>query len=555
MREENPALGVIWYADGKLHLDHAVLDVEGIRDMTRLGNGVVYGDDEGRVVYAADDGSRLLLGHKDPDVPVAATDETGRAAWYDPDTEQVHLVDARTGNVILQADVDDAPEVVAVDGDVVYLVGADGARALLPTGSTSEIPVSPADLLDVRSRIRVFQKDPGTIQVVQSAFNAVFELPGVGADLSPDGDLVATHGPDGGVVAATTPAAAPSCDGGLGEGAEVLAVAPFNRGVASRTSSPGRRRHAAAHLRAGTTSAAGSWTWSRRRLDPGAGTLRRMHSFRQVDVFGSAPLTGNPVAVVHDADDLDDAQMQLFAQWTNLSETTFLLRPTTDEADYRLRIFTPSRELPFAGHPTLGSAHAWLEAGGTPHGAALVQECAAGLVDHRARGAARLPGAAAGQGRTGGRRATWPRITAALGISADDVVDAKWVDNGPGWVGVLLDDARAVLAAEPGPRSLRRPRDRRRRPVDATAAATPTSRSARSSRATASARTRSPAASTPASASGWPAPGCPERYVAAQGTAIGRRGRVHVRREGSTVWVGGDTRTTLRGEQVSVCAG
>src|SRR4029079_17956566 len=90
------------------------------------------------------------------------------------------------------------------------------------------------------------------------------------------------------------------------------------------------------------------------------------HQFRQVDVFGSGPLTGNPVAVVHDADDLDDARMQLFAQWTNLSETTFLLRPTTDEADYRLRIFTPFRELPFAGHPTLGSAHAWLEAGGTP---------------------------------------------------------------------------------------------------------------------------------------------------------------------------------------------
>ena len=104
------------------------------------------------------------------------------------------------------------------------------------------------------------------------------------------------------------------------------------------------------------------------------------HQFRQVDVFGSGPLTGNPVAVVHDADDLDDARMQLFAQWTNLSETTFLLRPTTPDADYRLRIFTASRELPFAGHPTLGSAHAWLEAGGTPRGEAVVQECAAGLV-------------------------------------------------------------------------------------------------------------------------------------------------------------------------------
>ena len=106
-----------------------------------------------------------------------------------------------------------------------------------------------------------------------------------------------------------------------------------------------------------------------------------MHQLRQVDVFSSGPLTGNPVAVVHDADDLDDARMQLFAQWTNLSETTFLLRPTDATADYRLRIFTPSRELPFAGHPTLGSAHAWLEAGGTPSGERVVQECAAGLVE------------------------------------------------------------------------------------------------------------------------------------------------------------------------------
>src|SRR4051795_3531061 len=111
-----------------------------------------------------------------------------------------------------------------------------------------------------------------------------------------------------------------------------------------------------------------------------------MHQFRQVDVFGSGPLTGNPVAVVHDADDLDDAQMQLFAQWTNLSETTFLLAPTTEDADYRLRIFTPGRELPFAGHPTLGSAHAWLEAGGVPHGDAVVQECGAGLVTIRRTG-------------------------------------------------------------------------------------------------------------------------------------------------------------------------
>src|SRR6478609_5709960 len=102
--------------------------------------------------------------------------------------------------------------------------------------------------------------------------------------------------------------------------------------------------------------------------------------FSQVDVFSSEPLRGNPVAVVHGADDLTDDQMAAFARWTNLSETTFLLSPTDPAADYRLRIFTPGDELPFAGHPTLGSAHAWLEAGGVPRGAELVQECAAGLV-------------------------------------------------------------------------------------------------------------------------------------------------------------------------------
>src|SRR3954451_14437900 len=164
-----------------------------------------------------------------------------------------------------------------------------------------------------------------------------------------------------------------------------------------------------------------------------------MHRFTQVDVFGSGSLTGNPVAVVHDADDLDDDQLQLFAQWTNLSETTFLLRPTSADADYRLRIFTPTRELPFAGHPTLGSAHAWLEAGGTPRGDAVVQECGAGLVtiergprlELQARPMVR-------EGPVDDKDLT--TVTEILGIGRDDVVDARWVDNGPGWVGVLLGD-------------------------------------------------------------------------------------------------------------------
>ena len=268
-----------------------------------------------------------------------------------------------------------------------------------------------------------------------------------------------------------------------------------------------------------------------------------MLSFRQVDVFGSGPLTGNPVAVVHDADDLDDERMQLFAQWTNLSETTFLLRPTSDTADYRLRIFTPSRELPFAGHPTLGSAHAWLDAGGSPRGERLVQECAAGLVEIERgdRLAFQAPPLIKDGAVDEGDLET---IAGILGVVRDDVVDAKWVDNGPGWVGVLLVDAHAVLALEPdrsrldgwdigvvGPwRDGGSDADVEVRAFDST--------------------TEDPVTgSLNASLGQWLAGSIlPTSYVAAQGTAIGRRGRVHVRREGESVWVGGDTRTTVRGE-------
>lgn len=269
----------------------------------------------------------------------------------------------------------------------------------------------------------------------------------------------------------------------------------------------------------------------------------RSHRFRTVDVFGSGPLTGNPVAVVHDADDLDDETMQRFAQWTNLSETTFLLRPTDERADYRLRIFTASRELPFAGHPTLGSAHAWLEAGGTPRGDRVVQECGVGLVEIE-RGE-RLAFQAPPLLRDGPvSEADLTTVTDILGISRTDVVDAKWVDNGPGWVGVLLGDAHDVLGLAPdrskldgwdigvvGPwRDADADADAEVRAFDST--------------------TEDPVTgSLNASLGQWLAGHVlPDQYVASQGTAIGRRGRVHVRREGDAVWVGGDTTTTLRGE-------
>ena len=172
--------------------------------------------------------------------------------------------------------------------------------------------------------------------------------------------------------------------------------------------------------------------------------------FSQVDVFAPAPLTGNPVAVVHDATNMSDEQMAAFANWTNLSETTFLLPPTDPEADYRLRIFTPSAELPFAGHPTLGSAHAWLEGGGVPRSAGvLVQECDIGLVEVRQTNqelAFRAPGFL----REGPvDDVTLEQACSALALSRDDVVHSNWIDNGPGWLGLVLGSADAVLAIRP----------------------------------------------------------------------------------------------------------
>jgi PhzF family phenazine biosynthesis protein len=279
------------------------------------------------------------------------------------------------------------------------------------------------------------------------------------------------------------------------------------------------------------------------------------HPFRQVDVFASGPLTGNPVAVVHDADDLADEQMAAFARWTNLSETTFLLAPTDPAADYRVRIWTPGGELPFAGHPTLGTAHAWLEAGGVPQSAVgegdVVQECGVGLVTVRrdaGDGAGRLAFAAPPLRRSG---AVGPEDLAAIAkglrVSVADIVDAAWVDNGPGWVAARLGDAAAVLALEPdlaafgglkigvvGPYA----------PGESDAAV--------------EVRAFVPGLGVPedpvtgslnAGLGQWLAGRVlPASYVASQGTALGRRGRVHVSLDADgAVWVGGATVTTVAG--------
>ena len=264
-----------------------------------------------------------------------------------------------------------------------------------------------------------------------------------------------------------------------------------------------------------------------------------MRDFAQVDVFGRDPGTGNPVAVVLGADGIGDAAMAAFANWTNLSETTFLLEPTDPQADYRVRIFTTTRELPFAGHPTLGSAHAWLEAHGDRD--QLVQECGAGLVPLR-RINGRLAFAAPPLIRSGPLDDT--TLTAAcalLGIDRDEVVDHAWTDNGPGWATLLLADADRVLALTPS-----KSRDLDVGVVGLHADGTPELRAFVSDALVAEDPVTG---SLNAGVAEWllgsgrlQAP-----YVAHQGTALGRLGRVHISSANGRIWVGGETRTLIAG--------
>jgi PhzF family phenazine biosynthesis protein len=267
----------------------------------------------------------------------------------------------------------------------------------------------------------------------------------------------------------------------------------------------------------------------------------------QVDVFTSVPYLGNPVAVVHDGSGLSRGEMQRFANWTNLSETTFVLPPTTAEADYRVRIFTPVAELPFAGHPTLGTCHAWLEAGGTPHRpGAIVQECAAGLVTLRQTPEGLAFGAPPVLRDGPVDDELLDRIVSVLGISRADVVDASWADNGPGWVAVLLASADAVLAVKPGQADL---------DVGVVGPYPPGAPAAFEVRAffrKDGTLVEDPVTgSFNASAAAWllrtgraQAP-----YVASQGTALGRSGRVRISTDGEgKIWVAGGTVTCVTGQ-------
>ena len=273
-----------------------------------------------------------------------------------------------------------------------------------------------------------------------------------------------------------------------------------------------------------------------------------MRHFTQVDVFTNELTFGNPVAVVHDADDFTAQDMADFARWTNLSETTFLIAPTDERADYQLRIFTTNTELPFAGHPTLGSAHAWLAAGGiakNPEG--LVQQCAAGLVRIR-RDGTRLAFAAPPLIRGGDVDAQdLTEIMAFLGIDSDRVVDAQWADNGPGWVALLLTDAETVLALRP-----KAVDSGRFSAVGVVGPYPPHSEVDFEVRAFTSLVTQGEdpvTGSLNAALGQWliATQRAPSSYVAAQGTVIGRRGRVYVTQIGSDVWIGGDAVTGVTG--------
>ncbi len=276
--------------------------------------------------------------------------------------------------------------------------------------------------------------------------------------------------------------------------------------------------------------------------------------FRLVDVFGTDPFTGNPLAVMADAEGLTTEEMQAITCWLNLSETTFVLPPTDPTADYRVRIFTLAHELPFAGHPTLGSAHAWIEAGGKPkRDGVIVQECGAGLVTIRQDGD-RLAFAAPPLLRSGTpTEDEIAEVAAVLQIDRDAIVDAAWADNGPGWIAVMLESADAVLALEPARYHYKR--------IDIGVVGP----HAVDNEAAFEIRTifsdghgaliEDPVTgSLNASVGQWLFASGRARgaYVAAQGTRLRRTGRIHVSQDDAgQVWVAGTTRTLFTGEAMA----
>ena len=271
--------------------------------------------------------------------------------------------------------------------------------------------------------------------------------------------------------------------------------------------------------------------------------------FHEIDVFASAGFAGNPVAVIHNADSISSQRMQNIAHWTNFSETTFLLEPADPTADYRVRIFTPYSELPFAGHPTLGTCRAWLQNGGSPKSQGeIVQECEAGLIPIRQE-QERLAFAAPPMKRSGQPTpAERARAIAVLGLTDEQVVDVEWVDNGPGWIGVLVRDAQTVLDVQ----VVRVDQS----PIDVVVVGPyPVGSECQLElRAffgeSASALLEDPVTgSANASVAQWLSSSgrISFPYVAAQGTQLGRQGRAFLSRADGEIWVGGHTIVQVSG--------
>jgi PhzF family phenazine biosynthesis protein len=270
-------------------------------------------------------------------------------------------------------------------------------------------------------------------------------------------------------------------------------------------------------------------------------------AFQQVDVFTHQPLQGNPLAVVVGADGLPDTAMASLGNWTNLSETTFLLTPSAPAADYRVRIFTPERELPFAGHPTLGSCQVWLNSGGVPKQRHIVQECAAGLIRIK-RDGNRLAFAAPPLRRTGPVEPDLlAKIAAGLRINPETIKASQWVDNGPGWVAVMLGGRTEVLALKPDYPALLG--------IHLGVVGPWTAANGEGANFEVRAFIPSRASEDPvtgslnASLAQWLIGEglAPNAYIASQGTALGRAGRVHVERDGQDIWIGGNIVTVVNG--------
>lgn len=275
--------------------------------------------------------------------------------------------------------------------------------------------------------------------------------------------------------------------------------------------------------------------------------MSRQYRFHQLDVFSAEAFLGNPLAVVHDADDLTWTQMAAFARWTNLSETTFLMRPGVPGADYRVRIFTPGGELPFAGHPTLGSARAWLAAGNTPQNAVeVVQECGIGLVRVQVAGD-RLAFAAPPLRRSGILdEQLLMTIVAGLKISRSDIVMHQWVDNGPGWCAVMLRSAEQVLKLQPDMAMLR---DLKLGVIGPLPAGREALFEVRAFVPGLGVSEDPVTGSLNAGLGVWliRTGQAPPEFTVSQGQAQQRRGLVHIERRGADIWIGGDAVIRIEG--------